>query len=367
MSHLTLVRLLGGTLLILSWLVASESQASDPIATSQINSGAPEGGDNSKDGISVAPVVGYDPAYGFVFGGAFFYQKDTFGFGTDFNLNFKQVYQLHLHLAHRFHEKWEYQLHSSTTKGFDPYFGEGGETDVNAFTHLWGVRSSESIKLLYHPAKILKVGTFANLRLRTEEPGETEPFVRHHPDETTPGFGLFSDLDTRTNTQDPKNGFRFVLDFTYVPGQLSSLPGLQDFGQIEGSFIVYKEILEEVIPDATAAFRLMGGYSIGHPTYMYRYALGGANQLHGYLDNRFRGEKYYLQQSELRFPIIKPVGGVLLLGFGDTTDTEFTNPKLSYGFGIRIGLPPDWISKLRIDFDFGRDQSTISANFGQTF
>jgi outer membrane protein assembly factor BamA len=111
----------------------------------------------------------------------------------------------------------------------------------------------------------------------------------------------------------------------------------------------------------------MGGYSVGEPTYMYRFALGGANQLNGYLDNRFRGREYYMQQTELRFPIWKLFSGVGSLGFGDITDTKFTNPKLAYGIGLRIGLPPDWVNKIRIDFAFGRDQAGIFANFGQTF
>lgn len=100
---------------------------------------------------------------------------------------------------------------------------------------------------------------------------------------------------------------------------------------------------------------------------MFKYRLGGTDGLAGYYDNRFRGKKYYLQNTEIRYPIWKLFSGALSLSFGDITDESFTNPKLAYGFGIRIGLPPDWVSKIRIDFLYGRDQYGLFVDFGDTF
>ncbi len=345
--------------------VASTALASDPTATAQTNSAVVE--DSKKGGISIAPVVGYDPTFKFVFGGAFFYETEGLSLGTDFNLNFKEVYQLHINLSHRFSDDWEYQFHSGITKGFDPYYGEGGETRPEDFTHLWGIKNSSKLKLVYHTSKIFALGVFTDLRIRTEEAHKGETFARRAPDETSGAVGMSAEVDTRDSVRNPQNGFRFTVDATYMPSKFSTLATLKDSGQIEGSFIVYKEILDDVIPETIAAFRVMGGYSLGEPSYMYRYALGGANQMNGYGDNRFRGKQYYLQQTELRFPIWKLFSGATSLGFGDATDTKFTNPKLCYGIGLRIGLPPDWVSKIRIDVGFGRDGSGIFANFGQTF
>jgi outer membrane protein assembly factor BamA len=111
----------------------------------------------------------------------------------------------------------------------------------------------------------------------------------------------------------------------------------------------------------------MGGIGIGTPNYMYKFRLGGSGTMRGYLENRFRGQKYYAQQTELRFPIWKLFSGAAFLGFGDATDSSFTNAKMAYGGGIRIGLPPDYVSKVRIDVGFGRDSSGVYADFGQAF
>ena len=120
-----------------------------------------------------------------------------------------------------------------------------------------------------------------------------------------------------------------------------------EFAQIEGNFIVYKEVLEGVLPEVIAAFSVAGGCSLGEPTDRYRYRLGGPNILRGYNVNRFRGDDYYLQQTELWCPLWKLFGGAACVGFGDAGDNQFTNPKLAYGVwrmaygvGLRIGLPP---------------------------
>lgn len=323
--------------------------------------------DSSKSGHGVAPVVGYDPTYGFVYGGAYFYDQKNFSFGVDANLNFKNVYQYHLRSGVRFAERYSLEFKSGVTQGFDPYYGEGGETRVEDSTQLWGINSRSKLQLSRQFTPILSFGLFSEFRFRTEQASPNGDFNRRFPNERNVTLGLNWRLDTRANKIDPYNGFLFDANLTYAPSFLSDIPGARDFAQLEGNFIVYKEILEGALPGVTAAFSVRGGYSLGQPSYMYRYRLGGANDLRGYLVNRFRGEQYYLQQTELRIPIWKFIGGATYVGFGDVADQKFTNPKLAYGAGIRIGLPPDWVSKIRLDVGFGRDESGIFAEFGQTF
>lgn len=319
------------------------------------------------EGHSVAPVVGYEPTYQFVFGAAYFYEEEDFSLGVDFNLNFKRVYQAHVNVTRRWAEDWKFKIHSDVTKGFDPYYGEGGDTSPGDFVRLWGTRSHSSGEIIYKANDLVSLGAFLGLRFRREEPGTGETLVRYFPDETTGVVGLSAEVNTLMPVNNPREGFSFRTELSFGPKQMSTRPFASTFGQVESTFVVYKEILEEVIPEVVAAFRLMGGYSVGHPSYLYRFHLGGANQLTGYLENRFRGDKYYLQQTELRFPIWKLFSGAALLGFGDATDNSFTNAKMAYGIGLRIGLPPDWVSKIRIDFAIGRDQQGIFANFGEKF
>lgn len=325
--------------------------------------------DPEKDaGHSVAPLVGYEPTFGFVFGGAYFYSAPRISFGTDVNTNFKQVYQLHSHFINRPAMRWEYGLKLGITQGYDPFYGQGGETKPGDFARLWGVNSSNRIHMAYKPTSILSLGAFVDGRIRTERAGDGSPKAgRQFPDETSFSLGIFQKIDTRDRREDPKEGFVFGTEVSLAPGAMSSVAGRPSFTQLSGDFIVYKEILNGVIPDVIAAFQVMGGTTFGQPGYLYNYRLGGANALRGYLENRFRGKKYYMQQTELRFPVLQPLSAAGFIGFGDITDDSFTNPKMAYGVGIRIGLPPDYVSKIRIDMGFGRDQTGVFANFGQTF
>jgi hypothetical protein len=315
-------------------------------------------------GHSVAPVVGYEPVFKFVYGAAYFYQDRDFSLGVDVNSNFQKVYQLHSSTSVRFHPSWEAGYKIAVTKGFDSYFGEGGETNPNDFVRLWGVRSINRFYLAYKPSDIFSFGPFVDYRVHTEEPaGAPTPFSRVAPDDQSIGVGLFQKIDTVSTRKEVTDGFILNTLFTHVPTK-QVRPG---FSQLEAEFIVYKEILEGHIPGVVAAFHLMSGMSFGKPNYIYKYRLGGSGTMRGYLENRFRGEKYYAQQTELRFPIWKFLSGGAFLGFGDATDSAFTNAKMAYGGGLRIGLPPDYVSKIRIDAGFGRDSQGIYADFGQAF
>lgn len=323
---------------------------------------------DKSSGSSVAPVVGYEPTFGFCFGAAYFYSAPKFSFGTDVNTNFKKVYQFHGTFIHRFYNRMEYGVKLSATQGYDPYYGDGGETDPAAFLRLWGLTSKNRLHIAYKPTAIFSLGAFVDGRIRTERSGEGGPKSgRLFPDDTGFSVGLFQKLDTRDRREDPREGFVFGTAASFAPASISSFAGSKDFAQLEGDFIVYKEILNGVVPDVTAAFQLMGGTTFGAPSYMYNYRLGGADAMRGYLENRFRGKKYYMQQTELRFPIVQPFSAAAFLGFGDATDSQFTNPKIAYGMGLRIGLPPDYVNKIRIDVGFGRDQYGVFADFGQTF
>lgn len=326
----------------------------------------PDTGD-SHQGHSIAPVVGYEPVYGLVVGGAYFYEQEETAFGIDANLNFRDVYQVHTHITQVFDE-WQIKFKTGVTQGFDPYYGEGGETDVNLYKRLWGIKWDNRLYLTRRIGPIFTLGGFTDFRLRTETAARNEvAFNRQFPDEKTAAVGVTLIFDTRKKRGDSQDAFMWMTNLSYAPPFLTDDPDSKGFGQVESSFIVYKEMMKELLPDVVAAFRVMGGYTFGTPTYNFKFRLGGANELPGYFDNRFRGSKYYMQQTEVRIPVWGMLGLALFLGFGDATDDSFTNAKMAYGGGLRIGLPPDYVSKIRIDCGFGRDQWGVFANFGVPF
>lgn len=319
-------------------------------------------------GQSIAPVLGYEPTYRFVYGAAYFIQSPRFSLSVDVNTNIKKVYQGHLNVHQEFGRSWYWDLHTGVTRGYQPYYGSSGNTKVSDFVRLWGTQSESKVELGHRLSPIFAVGLFVDGRSRTEELGEESPKMQVAPNESTVGVGLFQEIDTRDNKDSPRDGFVFRTDFSFMPTKFSTVSG-SNFVQAQGDFIVYKEILNQVVSDVVAAFQLSAGTTFGEPTFAYEYKLGGANKLRGYLENRFRGRAYYLQQTELRFPIWKLFSGAAFLGFGNTAERGggFADAKMTYGIGLRIGLPPDWISKIRIDYGVGQDQGGIFANFGHTF
>ena len=117
----------------------------------------------------------------------------------------------------------------------------------------------------------------------------------------------------------------------------------------------------------TIASRFIAGDSDGDPSYLFRYRLGGLDLLRGYKDNRFRGKEFGVLQEELRWLIKKWISVNVSADFGDIGDGEFHQLKATAQAGLRLGLPPKWSQKMRVDFGIGLDQSTFQIQFGEIF
>jgi outer membrane protein insertion porin family len=141
---------------------------------------------------------------------------------------------------------------------------------------------------------------------------------------------------------------------------LSSGPG---FMQLQGDFRAYRSLR----PGLVLAGHLLGGVSWGRPSYLFRYRLGGLDTLRGYKDNRFRGADFLLLQGELRWKLKRWLALNASMDFGDIGDGEFRQLKWTGQAGLRLGLPPDWGQKMRIDLGYGFDQQTFQIQFGEIF
>jgi len=312
---------------------------------------------------SIAPIVGYNPTYKVFFGGGYFYNSPKFSFGIHGVLTFEKVYQIMSHIRHNITPNLKYEFETEYSEGFEPYYGEGGNTRVADLVKLYGWKSLNRLQVVYNFTPRFSMAAFVDGRIRYE--GYSEPARPGHyfPNEKTFGIGLVEKLDYRDDEDMPRKGFIQQARYTYVPSSFSSIDNIQPFHQIEGEFNFYQEIL----PDVVAAVNLTGGYSFGDPSYLFRYNLGGTDKLRGYLYNRFRGKKYYLEQTEVRFPIWDRFSGAVHIGFGDATDSEFESGKLVYGAGLLVGLPPDNVKKFRIDYGTGKDESGVFIDFGYAF
>ncbi len=357
---------------ICAWLVAQLAQAAvesppaTPAAETDQGYYSEFGEKKAENGHSLAPVVGYDPTYNFVVGAAYFYVDSALSFSIDANTNFSGVYQFHARANHQFSKRWNYEVRLAGMKGFEAYYGDGGETLPSNYQLLWGDRYSTRLQLSHQMTDQFSLGAFTELRGRREGSSPTGPYPRVAPDQNVGAVGVTLKLDSRKDKTRSNDGVVLMAEVAQSFPVVNS-PSQKAFTQLEGSFVVYKDVMGDFFPGVVAAFQVAGGISEGDVPFAYRYRFGGAGKMRGYLENRFRGNRYYLQQTELRVPVWRMIGGALSLGFGDISDRDFTSPKMCYGLGLRIGIPPDWISQIRIDVGFARDQSGVFAEFGQTF
>jgi outer membrane protein insertion porin family len=113
--------------------------------------------------------------------------------------------------------------------------------------------------------------------------------------------------------------------------------------------------------------RALAGATQGRPSYLFRYRLGGLDTLRGYKDNRFRGSEFFVIQEELRWLLKKWLSINVSADLGGIRDDAYRQLKATAQAGLRLGLPPDWGQKLRVDFGVGADQATFQIQFGEIF
>jgi outer membrane protein assembly factor BamA len=185
-----------------------------------------------------------------------------------------------------------------------------------------------------------------------EEARQKDPYSSR---ENTFGVGLQLHADHRNVKNNPSFGWY----------QNLSLKAFERFGLIDADLRLFQHVVAE---ELVVAYQLAGGVAIGEPSYLGQFRLGGTDRLRGFYENRFRGSKYYLQQTEIRFPIFKAIGGASFLEFGEVSNVpEFKAPSVSYGVGLRVGLPPDYVAKIRLDVAFSKDQQGVFLDFGHPF
>jgi len=314
-------------------------------------------------GISLAPVIGFDPTYKFLLGGAIF--RGTTGSvlsngslvidgSTNGNFEGEAKYTLwddnHLFFTFSF----------AGSNFFDAYFGEGDNTSLGSKTQIDLYKFSFGLAAWYRFNHQISTGIYTLLKYR-EETG-----VKRFETEFTPVFGVSVQYDSRNNQVDTHSGTFVQLSLDAGPAKLSSRHGATSFARLEADARQFFPLSDSIILAAQAR----AGYSTGNPSYSYRYTLGGASDLRGYQGNRLRGSQYYLAQLEGRFVLLKWLSVVGFGGGGDTGDRsveDFKHAKATYGAGIRIGLPPDFVAKARIDFGIAQDEQNFYISFNEAF
>lgn len=172
-------------------------------------------------------------------------------------------------------------------------------------------------------------------------------------------------FDSRDNYFNPSRGYRYALTGQWAG---HGLGGDFDFYKISAEGRFYKKVGRNQV----LALRLIGGYATGDIGYSELFSLGGANNLRGFEDDQFKGDKMYSATLEYRFPIIKKVDGVVFTDVGNAWGIDknripwyhdSNKVHWSVGVGLRLQTP---IGPIRLDYAHG-DKNKFHFSFGGQF
>lgn len=316
--------------------------------------------------MSLAPILAYEPTFGVVIGGAVFLEKaydPRYRLFTRAAFSTRGEYSVLFNLEKWYEEERFYHIEIEMDDFARPYYGEGMDTSALDDIFLEGTVA----RLLYYfnSRKNLayKYGPFLDYRAADPDGVDGDDLEPPEYRESSLGLGYYVTHDERNSQLSPSTGHFTNLFITVVPDTLTSYSQSRTFLQAEMDERVFWSLGEGIV----LAGRLNAGGSWGRPGYQFRYSLGGPYKLRGFYTNRFRGDKFYVVQGELRKHLFWIGSGVIHAAMGETTDDWFESPVFSYGFGLRFTLPPDHVAKARLDFAWSEDQQSIYFIFGEAF
>ncbi len=283
--------------------------------------------------------------------------------------------------------KGDFRIESSLIydNHYEEYFGEGVMAKLSDKpTKLFAHRLMADYKIFYQPSHIDFYGGLGlQLFLRRERLEYQKEKKKHFEDEFFLFPKIFAGHDSRDSWKNPKKGAFHTLSFGCKPSLGFQKSFCKGEGDVRFYFSLFKDFnLHDNLKKSVFAFRAFAGSALFSPgSYSMAYSLGGQNPFQnlntfrGFKQNRFRGDKMYFAQAEIRFPIWEEyIGGVLFTELGEVAGykDQFKGFVVDYGGGLRFGLPPDYDMKVRFDYGFGYDKQNkfnydVTVNFLHIF
>ncbi len=325
-----------------------------------------------------SPMFGYDPATGYIIGGAFFtYPAHGSGWVTSSQIIYSTEGVIKLKLDYSkasTSSSLGYGAKLSIGQDMMRYFGEGGQTQVNQMVNVFSddLQVKPFVEFWINKTKSwgFQIRTSSGYVTRVTDKKNNSIDKKHAegPNEASSSVGLFYRQDSRNYDSSLTEGKFFQIEGNFVPNELSSLSSGQSVFQFLANY-------DQFIPFNSSnvfVYRLKMGTTLGGtPSFLYRYTLGGTGDipsLRGYFSNRFRGNHFYGIQLENRITIVNRISAIVFLDTGDIANQsaqDFSYFKMGYGVGLRFGLPPDGSTKIRVDFGISKDQSTFVVGFNE--
>lgn len=180
------------------------------------------------------------------------------------------------------------------------------------------------------------------------------------------GIGASICYDTRNSGFWPTKGI-------YI--QYSYRAAIKSF--LSSTYTNLKTILDvryfkKVSKNSILAFQLLNFSNFRETPIREMAMIGGANNLRGFYQGRFRDLKMTTVIAEFRFPVYKKFSACLFNGAGyiynNLNGFNFENAKISYGAGIRYSIRKDEKFNIRIDYGFAdKYNKGLYFTFGECF
>ncbi len=163
------------------------------------------------------------------------------------------------------------------------------------------------------------------------------------------GLGVTASYDTRNSTFWPTKGVFLQTQFTtYNKGCVSDY----SFNKWTAEVRLFKKVFQKHI----IACQLYNYSTFGNTPFRSMATLGGAGNLRGFYQGRYRDNSMYSVIAEYRAPIIWRLSACVFGGFGDVynkpKDINSGSVKYSFGGGLRLSILEKEQLNLRVDYGY---------------
>ena len=330
-------------------------------------------------------VYGFHPLLGGMHTGSGFaagtyVEKDGIRASAQGSLKGYQRYELRLSTPRLIHESFFGEL-SATHRNYpqETFFGSGKDSleedrtnyrleDTNYFGR-FGYRASKHVKAGFHGGWLeTNVARGASNRVQSIEQvfgNDQAPGIDNQPNYVQ--TGAFLEIDYRDEPNNPRSGGRYTALWT----SFNDLKlGEYDFGQYDVEVNQYFPFLNErrvfAIRGKTTLTRTAPGHKV--PFFMQR-TLGGADDLRGFREYRFRDNNIVVLNAEYRWEAFSGLDLALFVDAGQVaakpTDIDFADLQKSYGFGFRFNTAKNVF--VRMDVGLSKEGRQVFLKFSHVF
>ena len=252
----------------------------------------------------------------------------------------------------------------------ESYYGTGYDQVMDEGNKTMFTLSEISVKprYLHQVANDLYIGAgwdFSAQGAGSIDANEKPTFDPHKDmiDRRSSGVTAHVSYDSRDFINNPFSGSLFELDFGLYRKGLGGQNNFETYG------ITYSHYHSLAALPGVLAFQAKARFSSGDVPWTMMARMGGANNLRGYLNSRYRARNMMLSQVEYRLPLAGRHGMVFWTGAGTVAnkagDLSFSKLLPTVGIGYRFEVKQR--TNLRLDFGIGKGDSGFYFNVNEAF